>query len=119
MTFPWAGRPGSGISLGTYGPLLFQRSLTLPPSKLATHVHVIGVSGSGKSRFLAHLYLSLLRAGLSATLIDPHGDLARLVLSHLVADGVFNDPEASERIVYLDIPTAARAGKYLPFNVLA
>src|SRR5581483_3391492 len=96
------------LTLGHYGSLPFRRALRLPLHQAATHVHVIGVSGSGKSRFLATLFLSILRAGLSATLIDPHGDLARLVLGHLVADGTFNDPRSFDRIAYLDLPTAAR-----------
>ncbi len=82
-------------------------------------MHVIGVSGSGKSRFLAGLYLDLLAHGMPATLIDPHGDLAKLVLAHLVAMGVYRDPAAFTRIRYLDLPAAERAGRFLPFNVLA
>lgn len=53
------------------------------------------------------------------TLIDPHGDLADLLLSYLVAQGVFRDSSAYERLVYLDIPAAAAAGRFLPFNYLA
>ncbi len=118
MGKPWPGE-NTTIRFGTYGHFPLQRTLYLSAKSVATHMHVIGVSGSGKSRFLAHVYLSLIRAGLSATLIDPHGDLARLVLSHLVADGVYRKPEAYERLIYLDLPAAARGGKYLPFNVLS
>ena len=75
------------IKLGTYGPFFLPLSLKLRREEIRTHFHCIGISGSGKSRFLAGLYLGLLRAGLSATLVDPHGDLARLVLAHLVAGG--------------------------------
>ena len=78
----------------------------------------IYASGSGKSRFLASLYVGLLKAGLSATLIDPHGDLARLVLAHLVADGWYEDPTSFTRLLYLDLPAAARQGRYAPFNIL-
>lgn len=95
------------------------RTVASSPRAIATHAHIIGVSGSGKSRFLAGFYLALLRAGLPATLIDPHGDLSRLVLGHLVADGTYAAPDAYERIVYLDLPAAERAGRFLPFNVLA
>src|SRR5581483_9035013 len=41
-----------------------------------------------------------------------------LVLAHLVADGVYDDPGAYERIVYLDLPNAERQGRFLSFNVL-
>ena len=41
---------------------------------LAKKTH--GKTKSGKSNFLAYLIPQLLSAGLSVTLIDPHGDLA-------------------------------------------
>ena len=107
------------LLLGTYGSSWWPQSVRLPLSQIRTHVHVIGVSGSGKSRFLAGLYLDLLTHGLPATLIDPHGDLAQLVLAHLVAQGFFDRPGAYDRLVYLDLPAAERAARFLPFNVLA
>src|SRR5919202_1432031 len=106
------------IKLGTYGPFFLPLSLKFSRQEVCTHLHCIGISGSGKSRFLAGLYLGLLRAGLSATLIDPHGDLARLVLAHLVADGYFQQPGAYQQLLYLDLPAAERAGRFFPFNVL-
>ena len=45
-------------------------------------MHVLGKTGSGKSYFLAGLFLAFFDAGMPVTLIDPHGDLAELVLSH-------------------------------------
>lgn len=106
------------IKLGTYGPFFLPLSLKLRREEVRTHFHCIGISGSGKSRFLAGLYLGLLRAGLSATLVDPHGDLARLVLAHLVAEGFFEQPAAYQKLLYLDIPAAERTGRFFPFNVL-
>src|SRR4051812_17951129 len=106
------------VKLGTYGPFFLPLSLKLRREDVQTHFHCIGISGSGKSRFLAGLYLGLLKAGLSTTLVDPHGDLARLVLAHLVADGYFAQPGAHERLLYLDLPTAERAGRFFPFNAL-
>jgi hypothetical protein len=58
------------------------------------------------------------KAGMPATLIDPHGDLAEMVLSHLIQRGEFQDPQAYDKLVYLDIPAAATTGRYLPFNYL-
>lgn len=106
------------LTLGRTGPALYPRLLRVPLDQALTHVHLVGVSGSGKSRFLAALYLSLLRNGIPATLIDPHGDLARLVLGYLVASGAYNTGAGFERVLYLDFPAAERAGRCLPFNVL-
>lgn len=107
------------IPLGTTRFLrLFKRTIRITPQEAQAHMHVLGKTGSGKSYFLAGLFLSLFATGMPVTLIDPHGDLAELVLSHLVAQGVFTDPSAYERLIYLDIPAAAAAGRFLPFNYL-
>lgn len=106
------------LPLGTFGHALFPRTLALPSEQIGSHIHVIGVSGSGKSRFLAGLFVSLLEQQRSATLIDPHGDLASLILAQLVANGFFRQERAFEQLLYLDLPTAARQQRYVPFNVL-
>jgi hypothetical protein len=118
------------IPLGTYERAWWERLLgrrpqryALPSTQLKAHFHVIGVSGSGKSRFLAHLYLSLLANGLPATLIDHHGELAELVLASLVAKGTYRRrqagaPDPFERVIYLDVQAGADGNRYLPFNVL-
>ena len=113
----WGERRQS-IPLGTYGSAFFRRRLRLAGDDTRSHMHVMGKSGSGKSRWLAGFYVNLLKAGFSATLIDPHGDLARLVLAQLVADGYFDREGAYERLLYLDVPRAARDGRYLNFNCL-
>jgi hypothetical protein len=108
------------IPLGTSRFLrLFRRTIRITPHQARAHMHVLGKTGSGKSYFLAGLFLALYEAGMPATLIDPHGDLAELVLAHLVARGTFSDPNAYERLIYLDVPAAAAAGRFLPFNYLA
>jgi hypothetical protein len=81
-------------------------------------MHVLGKTGSGKSYFLAGLFLSLHEAGLPVTLVDPHGDLAELVLAHLVGRGLYRDTRAFERVIYLDLAAADARGLYLPFNFL-
>jgi Helicase HerA, central domain len=107
------------LTIGTYGPIpLLHLPLRIRLSQVNTHWHIIGTSGSGKSYFLAHLFLTLIRKGLPVTLIDPHGDLAKLVLAHLVGQGRYKDPSAYQRIAYLDLPEAERQERYLPFNPL-
>jgi hypothetical protein len=107
------------LTLGTFGPLpLLTLPLNIRRSQANTHWHIIGTSGSGKSFFLAQLFLSLLKQGSPVTLIDPHGDLAKLVLTHLVGQGRYHDTATYERIIYLDLPAAEQQERYLPFNPL-
>src|SRR5215218_6450783 len=110
---------GPTVALGTKRFLYFgKRTLRISPKQARAHMHVLGKTGSGKSYFLAGLFLAMYEAGMPATLIDPHGDLAELVLTHLVQRGEFAHRSAYERLLYLDLPAAARVGRYLPFNYL-
>jgi hypothetical protein len=107
------------ITVGTFGPLpILRLPLTIRLSQANTHWHIIGTSGSGKSFFLAQLFLSFIKQGMPVTLIDPHGDLAKLVLTHLVGQGRYKDTAAYEQILYLDLPAAEQKERYLPFNPL-
>src|SRR5512142_117365 len=114
MRLPWSAAPS--LVLGTF--CFGLRTLRLPVSEARVHAHVLGKTGSGKSYFLAHLFLSLQRAGLAVTLLDPHGDLAELILTQLAA-GALDDPAARSRLIYLDLPAAEAKGHFLPLNVLA
>ncbi len=51
------------------------KRLKLAPPERRTHMHVIGSSGSGKSKFLEHLIRQDLKNGQGFCLIDPHGSL--------------------------------------------
>src|SRR3954452_20118145 len=112
-------KPEASILLGTKHVFYFlTRKLRITRQQAQGHMHVLGKTGSGKSYFLAGLFLSMHKAGMPATLIDPHGDLAELVLSHLIQQGTFKNPKAYDRLVYLDMPAAASTNRYLPFNYL-
>ena len=115
--------------LGSHDQTWWRRLLGVPPptytiplARARTHFNVIGGTGSGKSRFLASLYISLLRAGYSATLIDPQGDLCELILATLVDRGVYDERHGEhpyQQLLYLNLPAVAAQGRYMPFNVLA
>src|SRR5947209_36865 len=107
---------GTRLILGRHG--LLRRRLRLRVCDIHQHAHVIGVTKSGKSRFLVSLVEAFLAHGLPFTFLDPHGDTAQLLLSRLVEQGFFHDATAYDRLVYLVIPKAERAGRYLPLNIL-
>lgn len=56
--------------------------ITLSADDRASHAHVIGASGSGKSKFLEWLIRADLGSRQGFCLIDPHGSLYRDVLSY-------------------------------------
>ena len=112
----FAGITSPKLTLGTFGPLpILTLPLKIRLSQANTHWHIIGTSGSGKSFFLAKLFLSLIQFGLPVTLIDPHGDLAKLVLLHLVGQARYKNKTTYEQIVYLDLPAGERQERYVPF----
>jgi len=47
------------------------------------HVHIIGQSGAGKSTLMANMVLADIHEGRGVALIDPHGELASLVLERI------------------------------------
>ena len=47
----------------------------LTPEARSTHLHVVGASGKGKSRFLEHMIRQDIRHGHGVCVIDPHGAL--------------------------------------------
>lgn len=56
-----------------------------------THQHVIGSSGTGKSKFLEHMIRGDLKAHQGFCLIDPHGTLYDAVLKYCARWGLKND----------------------------
>ncbi len=90
--------------------------LMLDRRALATHKHVIGVSGSGKSKLLESLFLQLVEQGIAATFLDPHADSAEALLGILASRGYFRRPDAYKRLLYIDF---ADSQAFLPFNILS
>ena len=63
----------------------FNQDIFLGGAERAQHAYVIGATGTGKSTLLGQMILQDAAAGEGVILIDPHGDLARLVKSRLPA----------------------------------
>jgi len=108
-------RRGPTLTLGKYGLPLVGRSLVLGAGDVAAHKHVIGLTGQGKSKFLASLFVQLFRQGVGCTLIDPHSDLASDILALLHDEGCFESSATSSRLLYVDF---SHRDRFLPFNVL-
>lgn len=89
--------------------------LLLTAANQAQHSLVWGSTGSGKSMFLLTQVLQHISRRHSVCLLDPHGDLSLDCLRHLAAGGFFNQPDAFERLVYIDFSE----DRHAPFNVLA
>src|SRR5438874_734768 len=90
-------------------------AVTLTGSDFEQHKVISGITGSGKSTFLAWIALSLLREGIAFSLIDPHGDLCRLILHLLLSSDFFSSPKSFQRLWFVDFN---RADSAIAFNVL-
>ena len=58
--------------------------VTMSDKERSEHMHVIGATGSGKSRFLLSLIKQDIKAGRGLMLIDPHGELYDHIMDWLV-----------------------------------
>lgn len=90
MVIPFLRRAESALTqepeLLTLGHTTFRgatRRFGLLPADRLRHLHVLGKTGVGKSTLLANLMLQDLTAGRGFALIDPHGDLAQVVLERV------------------------------------
>lgn len=87
----------------------------LRPHDQEYHATLWGRTGSGKSKLLQSIFLQHLSKGHGVCILEPHHDLSIDTLSYLVDLGFFEQPDAFDRLVYLDWGN----GGYVPFNVLA
>ena len=81
------------------------------------HKVISGITGAGKSFFLASIFLWLFRLGVTVLLIDPNGDLAKLILTLLASSDYFTNPRAYARLWYVDFKRSEK-GAAIAFNVL-
>lgn len=113
---PLLGYRSDDLVLGRTGRFSFFPQFRISAQSRKFHTYVVGLTGRGKSKFLQNCLLQDIMAGRGCAVIDPHGDLAKDVMSSLLARGFFNDENSFDRIVYV----APRRRDYIiPFNVLA
>lgn len=91
------------------------RPVALEGRAIHQHKHVIGLTGQGKSKLLASMFVQLHRQGIACGLVDPHSDLALDCLRLLVEAGERVDGGGERPVLYVDF---SRRDAYLPFNVL-
>jgi hypothetical protein len=101
------GRPSSGALLGYNDHNGAAREVRLSDEERTRHVHVIGATGTAKSSLLFNLITEDMRRGVGLTLIEPHGDLARKVLSAVpqerIGDVIVLDPSDEGHVVGFDV----------------
>jgi hypothetical protein len=87
-----------------------EKEIQLSPDDRQAHAHVIGSSGSGKSKFLEWMMRQDLRGGQGFCLIDPHGTLYHDILSYCGHKVLERD------IVLLDLSNPANITGFNPFK---
>lgn len=113
-------RSGNRVSLGTDAD---GQPVTTTPENRSMHMHVIGATGRGKSRFLEQLIRQDIRHRHGVCLIDPHGELHAEVVRWCARNGVQNrrrvhviDPNDSAWTLGFD-PLRCDDPEYVPRTV--
>jgi hypothetical protein len=68
----------------------------------ATHLYVVGATGTGKTKFLEYLIKQDIEKGNGFGVIDPHGDLIEDVKGLLILQYSPNDPEITDKVILID-----------------
>ena len=103
--------------LGSGGVLLGQNihhgrttDVRLGPEARVRHMHLVGVSGTGKSTLLFNLIRQDIESGAGVAVLDPHGDLVQDILAIIpperIKDVVLVDPSDEEYPVGFNILSA-------------
>lgn len=108
--------PEERLTLGRVGRYKFFPKFSISSKVRQYHSYVVGLTGSGKSRFLQNCILQDIRCGRGCAVIDPHGDLARDIIRSLSPGENGKGNSVLNRIVYV----SPRKREYvIPFNVLS
>lgn len=105
-----------GLVLGRLGRTRFSPLLRVPTSVRSGHGYVVGLSGSGKSKFLEHCLFQDVAAGRGVGLVDPHSLLVDDLLKYTISAGALSNLNIRKKLIYVD---PAREDFVIPFNVLS
>ena len=99
--------PYDEIHIGNHAFAKGEQKVYLKDAARGQHCHVIGSTGTGKSKLLEHMIRQDIRNGKGICLIDPHGTLYDATLKWVVANGyehrlVVIDPAQTEWAVGLN-----------------
>jgi Type IV secretion-system coupling protein DNA-binding domain len=81
-----------------------------------THMHIIGASGTGKSKFLEHMIRSDIEAGKGLCLIDPHGYLYEDLLCWIEERRYLYHPDYKNKIILFDPSSDTWTFGFNPLN---
>jgi hypothetical protein len=86
----------------------------------ATHLYVIGATGTGKTKFLEFLIRQDIDKGNGFGVIDPHGDLIEDIKGFLACryDELKDEKEISERVILVDPSDPAFTATFNPLEKL-
>ena len=104
------------LFLGRTGQSSYHPKFLISPQVRKFHSYVVGLTGRGKSKFLQNCLVQDILEGRGCAVIDPHGDLAKDVLSSLVSTGYFSDKSVYDGLMYI---APRRRDFIIPFNVLS
>lgn len=68
----------------------------------ATHLYVVGATGTGKTKFLEYLIKQDIEKGNGFGVIDPHGDLVEDVKGFLILQYSPDEPEITDKVILID-----------------
>jgi len=98
---PPANMPKEGVILGKSIYRDREVLVRIKDEDRRRHMYEIGQTGTGKSVFLESLAIQDIENGKGICILDPHGDLAETILSHIpkerAEDVIFFDPANTER----------------------
>lgn len=89
------------------------RPLSLSEEERSRHIHILGASGTGKSKLIEAMVQADILAGRGLCLIDPHGTLADSVVEWCAALGV----EKHRRIHLIDLHDLEWTAGFNPLHV--
>ncbi|TAL00091.1 MAG: type IV secretory system conjugative DNA transfer family protein [Rhodospirillaceae bacterium] len=97
----------------TLGTTRRGKALTLSAEERSRHVHIVGASGTGKSKLMESMIRQDILAGRGLCLIDPHGTLADAIVQFCASRGL----QSARRIHVMEPADAAWSVGFNPLRL--